>query len=414
MKHATDRVIALDYFRGICILIVILSHAYPFSLPYAYLTGIGNLWTSAAELFFLVSGLTFGIVRGKRIGTDFKTVVKKSWRRSLDIYLIYVAATLATILMGEFISSAAIRPMVGNPVSGNIAHVLWQVLTFQLAPGLANFLKLYAVYMILAPFVLRAFYSRRLLWVPVLGVSAAMYAATSLHWARAFEQGPYGEFAIWQLYFVIGILLARYRVPLISWIYGMSHRRQIIFRKSVLAIAGVALLWSVTIGYSIFFGAKLIALANNGWLPQKVIAVYNRALDHRYWPDMLFMNNRAGLLRPLAALLFLGAAYFMYQSHKEVLLKRTGRFVNAMGRDTLWIFVAQALVIPLLAAMPLPRDFIANTALTGTLIGSMWLVTQRAAALALLARYQNIAARNTKLIVAQVRLLAAARDQTKD
>src|SRR4051812_29936590 len=63
MKKKKDRVVALDYFRGICILIILLSHSAQFSYPIAYLSGMGLLWTSAAEMFFLLSGITLGVVR---------------------------------------------------------------------------------------------------------------------------------------------------------------------------------------------------------------------------------------------------------------------------------------------------------------------------------------------------------------
>jgi hypothetical protein len=99
------------------------------------------------------------------------------------------------------------------------------------------------------------------------------------------------------------------------------------------------------------------------------------------------MNNRAGLLRPIAALFYLASAYLIYQTYKRPILSYTGRFVNTMGRDTLWIFVAQAFAIPLLAAIPLQRNLFNNSLLTATLILLMWSLTKRRAVLPALSNY---------------------------
>jgi hypothetical protein len=49
-----------------------------------------------------------------------------------------------------------------------------------------------------------------------------------------------------------------------------------------------------------------------------------------------------------------------------------------MGKDTLWIFVAQALAIPIITLWHTPRNNLAmNFILTSLLISLMWLVTKR-------------------------------------
>ena len=59
MKQPKERVIAIDYFRGICILMVLLDHSALFSWPYYYLAGGGVLWTTAAEIFLLLAAVLF-------------------------------------------------------------------------------------------------------------------------------------------------------------------------------------------------------------------------------------------------------------------------------------------------------------------------------------------------------------------
>jgi hypothetical protein len=120
-------------------------------------------------------------------------------------------------------------------------------------------------------------------------------------------------------------------------------------------------------------------LVANGWLPLKAQGAYLHLLNHKPYFDHMFLEARTGLLRPMASLVIFGAAYIAYQKHKDFLLRRTGSFVNTMGRDTLWIFAAQALVIPILAAVPLPRNILMNFIVTSFLISLMWLVAKRRA-----------------------------------
>jgi hypothetical protein len=102
-----------------------------------------------------------------------------------------------------------------------------------------------------------------------------------------------------------------------------------------------------------------------------------RLINHKPAIDDLFMNSRAGILRPFVAILFLAAAYWLYQKYKQPILRTTGNFVNAFGRDTLWLFVAQAFAIPILAALPIQRNIINNLVLTSFFFGLMVLINRR-------------------------------------
>jgi hypothetical protein len=351
MKHTKDRVIAIDYFRGICILIVLLSHSIIFSMPFAYLSGAGKLWTGAAEMFFLLSGLTLGIVRGKNITTDFSNISKKIWRRAIGIYLINILAVAASLLLAlTLVSHNLANDVVGSLPSSKGLSLLWSIVNLSYAIGWASFLACYAIYMIFAPFALYGLRTRFGYLVPLvsLGLFTLNYINPSLF-------GYASSFAVWQFYFVAGMVLARFRVSIISYMYSLKVWKFNTFRGATLLITGG------------FLGFNL--------------------LSHLSFLDTLFMNNRAGLLRPIAALFYLASAYLIYQTYKRPILSYTGRFVNTMGRDTLWIFVAQAFAIPLLAAIPLQRNLFNNSLLTATLILLMWSLTKRRAVLPALSNY---------------------------
>jgi len=114
-----------------------------------------------------------------------------------------------------------------------------------------------------------------------------------------------------------------------------------------------------------------------GIFPSKLQHVYAHLMDHKPIFDFLFLETRTGVLRPVMAISVLAAAYLLYQKHKSWLLNRTGQFVNTMGSNTLWLFVAQAFAIPLLAALPINRNLASNLLLTVALVSLMWLVAIR-------------------------------------
>jgi len=377
MKHSKDRVIALDYFRGICILMILFSHSSVFSGPFAYLSGQGSPWADAAGLFFLLSGITFGIVRGKYVESDFNLVIRKSFKRARDLYAVHIGAVLASIALAAFLISANLYNSIGGMPSWSGSSLLVRVLNLSYVTGLANFLMYYVVYLLLAPFALYAL--RRKYWPVVPVVSILAFVLNSSFTGHPMPSGSYTWFFIWQVYFFIGLTLARFRVPVISWFYGL--KRSTVSAASWLIVGSSAALLaaSVLLIHSSRFYPYVDRLVKAGLLPHQIRGGYGWLVSRLPVINPL-VSDRAGILRPAVALLFLAAAYLLYQRFKQPLLRYTGNFVNTMGRDTLWIFVAQAFAIPLLAILPIRSKGLAvNIMMTVTLVYLMWLLTQRKA-----------------------------------
>src|SRR5438105_2942648 len=151
MKQKTKRIIDLDYFRGICMLVVILSHSAVFSTPFTYMAGSGRLWTSAAEMFFLLSGITFGIVRGNQITSGFKEVWRKSWQRARSIYLIHISIVFISLLLGFFFISKGLHSYMPGvlPQTAGFGLVA-KVASLYYVVGWAAFLMYYVVFLLIA------------------------------------------------------------------------------------------------------------------------------------------------------------------------------------------------------------------------------------------------------------------------
>ena len=364
---------------------VILSHSAAFSGPFAYLAGAGKLWTSAAEMFFLLSGITFGIVRGNQIASGFKSVWRKSWQRARNIYLLHILIVFISLLMAYFfISKGLTSYMPGALPSEGGLSLIAKVASFYYVIGFAAFLMYYVVFLLIAPFALYLLRTRFWAVVPLLSIFIFMMNASPVS-----GQSHYLEFAIWQLYFFIGLTLARFRLPLLAWFYGWPKKAVGYLSVSITTTAAIfialAALISSPSAYSLVY-----KLASGGWIPVKLQAAYADLLYHKTAFNFWLGDSRFGVLRPVATLIIFAAAYLLYQRYKKPLLKYTGNVVNTMGRDTLWLFSAQALVIPVMAALPISYSGIAvNLLMTSFLFGLMWLITRRAVFVSLARTYST-------------------------
>src|SRR5262249_8081466 len=160
----------------------------------------------------------------------------------------------------------------------------------------------------------------------------------------------YAYFAIWQLYFFIGLTLARYRVPLISWFYSLPKATLRTASTAIVGSAAVLIAISYLVAFSSIY-STVYNLSASGLLPMKSRLDYAYLINHKPTFDLLLGDGRLGVFRPVVTLVVFLASYILYQKYKKPLLKYTGNFVNAMGRDTLWIFAAQAIAIPIFAAL---------------------------------------------------------------
>jgi hypothetical protein len=172
-------------------------------------------------------------------------------------------------------------------------------------------------------------------------------------------------------------VVGRFRLPVLSWFYNLNllHRKTISY--SIITLAGMVFFIS---SYITFISSRFAhTVSDLSWAPSFLgwsITYLGKHSDVvNYW----MQNNRTGLLRPLATLLTMAALYLIYQKYNRSLLRYTGKFVNAFGRDSLWIFIAQAFMIPIISILPLPRhNLITNIGLTTMLLSSLWLITKRA------------------------------------
>lgn len=141
--------------RGYFLLVILLNHLHYYPSGLEWITGQSYLYASTAEGFFLISGIVLGIVRGaKLLDKPFKVARHLLLKRSLQLYITYLILLIFFTVVGWlFLSDPGLKFGI-YPPHGSFLDFMWQVATFQYVYGWADYLRLYALFILLSPLAL--------------------------------------------------------------------------------------------------------------------------------------------------------------------------------------------------------------------------------------------------------------------
>lgn len=216
-ERSTPRLIAVDFFRGLALIVVLVDHLDWAAGPLLIrrLTPIGLGFSDGAEAFVFLSGLTFGWVYSARLARNgLLHSLPKVLYRSLQIYfgyaitlLLIAAMSLAPVGMTDWTRDAL---RIGPDQS--FGDALGRMLLMEEFPFGINILGLYVVLLPCMLLMLAA--ARRARWM-VLAISIAAYVAiqpplnwpaASPHWLNTWSFHPLA----WQFLFLIGMLIGEH------------------------------------------------------------------------------------------------------------------------------------------------------------------------------------------------------------
>ena len=150
-KSTSSRVLALDYLRGFFIIVIIADHLWRWPNVFEVVSGRGELWSSAAEGFVIISGLLLGYVRGfKDREKPLKDVSKKVIGRGLMLYAWMLITTLLLVGVSWLLQFKGDMAYVPIPV-GDWTALILSALRFDYVHTLTHFLYLYAIFLVLSP-----------------------------------------------------------------------------------------------------------------------------------------------------------------------------------------------------------------------------------------------------------------------
>lgn len=220
------RIIELDLLRGFFIIVIILDHLQFWPSPWQYVTGQGRLWASAAEGFFIISGLLIGYLRAyKDVHVPLKTIAKKLLQRAGLLWLWCIVITFAVTALSIILpGNNSLLPKLPDPTILSLpAAYLWNVITMQYSSDWIYFLRLYAIMLALAPVFI--WFIRRKQSLVALALSLGLYLFSlvsgyeeaALQWQILFFGAA---FIGWKLESILGWFRARPLVRTIT-IYGL-------------------------------------------------------------------------------------------------------------------------------------------------------------------------------------------------
>lgn len=317
--RAGSRIEALDFVRGLCLLVIAFDHTSSFARKLGY---DGREWftptmlgySSAAELFLFVSGALIGILH-TRPGVTFAQRFVRLSHRAGHLYLYNALAFVAllaicSIMLPSSLEALGLADHVQRPDDSALSFLL-----LANSPPLLDILSLYVAYLLVSivfvPLAQRA--------APLaFGLTLGLYLLCQLPAARA-ALGLHGEgyglnpFA-WQLCFMGGLLCGR---------LGVLDRLERWMRRPAAAVAVLGALALATVAF---------------------VADRKLGLSDAWWWD----KHQLGLLRIPHAALVLAAYFWLSAALRDRRMPRPAPALHevfaSMGRHSLEVFTAGILL----------------------------------------------------------------------
>lgn len=362
LKEATvkiGRIHELDLLRGFFILVILIDHFQRWPSPFTYLTGEGRLWVSAAEGFFIISGLLIGYLRGyKGRHQDFKEIAKKLLKRAGMLYVWCICITLFVVSMLAFFTTGTDQLYEYLPKLPNVDQVanlpiyIWSVISGQYASDWIYFLRLYAIVLAISPLVI--WLLRKGLWWVVLLASLSVYGLSFL------METPESAMQ-WQVLF-FGAALIGWKLETI----GLWLKSHPVARKR-LAIGFISFtLITMILSYFWVFGWA------NVEGPRPIIS-RDSYVTARGFIDPWFTNNPMAPARILLSFIWFGGLFAIFHYARNFIMKWFGWLLMPFGTASLSVYCLQAILFVFIeAAIPISQSHIANMLTTTVVVLIIW------------------------------------------
>ncbi len=334
-REGPGRDLRLDLLRGYALLAMIVNHTVVGNSWFYAISGIERFYTSAAESFYLISGLVLGTLSARLALGDG---VRRILRRTRTLYLVAVAMSLGfaalAFLFGDLRLWYDVQDELPRAAGERLAWAAG-VLTLHEAFHGAQILVLYVLYMLVATLALALMAAGRT-W-RFLGGLGLLYAISQFApEAVALPFATYPLAAAWAPLFFGGLALGYHREAVAGW-------------------------WRRLPGRPLLTGLLLAAAAWFMWL---------YVTGFRAWPELPeLLGAREAEMRPqrLALVaLFALVAYMLATWLWAPLRAAVGWLLLPLGQASLWAFVAHLVVIVLIYNTPFHQDVMGREA--GTLV----------------------------------------------
>lgn len=354
-KPKSRRIDELDLLRGFFILVIILDHLQFWPSPLQYLTGQGRLWVSAAEGFFLISGLLIGYLRiYKAWSAPFKPIAQKLAERAALLYVWCVGITFALVALTVLLpGDGAMLPKLPDATqTASIPTYLWSVISTQYASDWIYFLRLYAIMLLVSPLFI--WLVRKGLWYVALGLSLATYTASLVF---GINEGAMQ----WQILFFGAALIGWKLETILAWL-----RARPLLRKATLYSLIVFTLSTMALSYFFVHGW--------GYVESTTATISRDAyISIRANVDPLFSNNPMVPLRIGLAFIWFFGLLALFHVAKKYIKGFFGWLLMPFGQLSLSFYVLQALVLPFIVTLvPVSTNWLVNGLVGVVVVIGIW------------------------------------------
>lgn len=336
------RIYELDLLRGFFICVIILDHLQFWPSPLQYLTGQGRLWVSAAEGFFLISGLLIGYLRAyKGATTPLKTLTEGLLKRAFTLYIWCVGITLLVTALAVLLPAS---PLMPKPPSVEHTSSLFSYMVSTFSMGYASdwiyFLRLYAIMLAVTPLFLLLL--RKKLWLLAALLSLSAYAASVLfNTAEVAMQ--------WQLLFFGAALIGWKFETILTW---LRERPRV--RKGFIMSLVTITLSTMALSYFMVHGWDYVESPHTKLSRESYVSIRSNV-------DPLFSNTPLAPLRVVLAFIWFGGLLALFHIVRPWLLRFLGWLLLPFGQSSLTVYCLQAIVLCFVVTLvPLTESYWLN------------------------------------------------------
>lgn len=355
-ETAKRRIFELDLLRGFFIFVIIIDHLQFWPSPLGFLTGEGRLWVTAAEGFFLISGLLIGYIRaykGQKHSMKDLTIIL--WKRAVMLYVWGAGVTFAVVGFTLAIGGHQLLPATpsGDALSSPFA-LISAVLSGDYFNSWIYFLRLYAIMLLVTPLFLWLLRKKQDLLVVALILG--LYLASFWLPEAALQ---------WQVLF-FGAALIGYRFESI-----ISFFRARPLAKQLLTIGTIGFT-AITISISGFFTLGWELIETPGFFMSR-----DTYEGIRIWLDPWFSNNPMQPTRIALAFIWFTAGLLFLNLLKPFIMRWLGWLLLPFGERSLTGYILQALILPfIVVTVPVSEHSIVNGLVGAVSVLLIWWLMQ--------------------------------------
>jgi len=341
----SNRILSLDIIRGMFLVVILIDHIELYPSLFAFFTGEGRLYVSAAEGFFFLSGIVVGLVYRRRLVRGFSFIFKRLWRRAAELYLLSVAFTLFFTWLA--IVSRHTNIKYGLPSEINWPHILYQSVILHYTFGWADFLSRFAILTFLAPFAI---------YLLARGQLRLLASASILLW---FFRGT-NFIAAWQLIFCLALIIGFYWNEINDWAASVRQPLKSRLRQTVMISAGVTFAFSYLSMYLMSY-LQNAAAHQPLWLNNFTWTWNN--FDQKIWHYCDKFTLGPGRLAFF--LLWFSALYMIVEKYQPAIRKYSRDWLLILGQNSLFVYIAHAFIVFIFKMfIPAQTSFLQNTFIT--------------------------------------------------